>query len=1036
MPAVAVLCWLLFSFASCFGSPAFVLRPEREHSHGNDCVAHITYVTPRFSPLSGGGGLTVLGHGFERCGAVSITIANASAADFRLVSDTRLVATVPAAFAALPGEMLSVGGHSDLAVHVAFRPRSASPFVLTYGEPFTYFVPPPDLCPTAVRSVSPAVSPVRGGGSAVLTGVGFQTCAGVLSVKIGPFKCMDFSVESDTRLLLRSVPAASRALAGLTVTVTFFDGSTVQLDDAFAYADFLSSAQVTPDGLRLVLTFDLPTTMAEDCADIFVPTTLHWLGEAPSCSWRSEESLLVTPGPGASISVGDSVAVHGSLRRASPDGPQLLPPGGWSVPLAGPTSPVVPAVVWSVSGAVPKPSAALPSLPPYFATLCDDVVIDASFSFGDAGRPLSASWSHSLGRTDAVASGLVLRLSRDALRGMPTPRWVDVSLTLHNWLGAASAVQTLKVFVDAARGFLDYPRVRLPVAYHAVAGADVWLSGEVHPSGCAPLGPPPSVYWQPVGKQPSSLVVASSLRVATSSLLSPARFALLFNATYGNDVVPVVLAETTIVVQKSSQHDVLRIDGGDVRSVPRAAGSFVLQLAPASSGWGGSRDLDREQVEWRCLAAEGTKSCDDSVRPLKTSLSSGIVVDTSAGENGLSAGEYTFVAQRRSKLGAIESSASVRILVAPGSGPSIALGISAPNPAAVNSGEPLLLEGRQISSLLDVHWRWSSSSPELSFLSTSTSPSVIVPAGTLRPGREYTIRLEATAAGVTAVAMLRFSTAPLPFGGTLEVVPHEQGQFSFEAPGWHADGGVSTYEFAAWALDPDGTQRRPILHEKLSGHQLPAVALPDGKIVVGVTVSAPAASVTAEVVVVIKHGRLLESPLVRRAVATLESSADVQPTSFLASASGFLVVFAAAAAVLVVRQRIQSDVTVRSPLANKPSTKSWQTTTTQLSAIDQHWLSRGEPSRAQQDAAATTIQAAARGFLTRSRFLRQHQAFWQGTQAIPIISSEADFKLVAVLPDLDLLPESPPPVDMPHHAAEITHLLQSIDEILAESSDG
>ncbi|WP_336054342.1 IPT/TIG domain-containing protein [Streptomyces sp. CA2R101] len=162
----------------------------------------LSRISPTSGPLSGGGTLSVFGHGLitttsVRFGDVAVTPS--------FVLDDRVTVTVPPAATAGP-------------VPITLVTRSNS-----YGRAtFTYVASP------SITSVNPSTGPTAGGTPILIVGT---ELAFTQSVTIGGVAA-SFGTVSDTRIVAVTPPAAAAGPAGVTVTTT---GGTATAPGAFLY---------------------------------------------------------------------------------------------------------------------------------------------------------------------------------------------------------------------------------------------------------------------------------------------------------------------------------------------------------------------------------------------------------------------------------------------------------------------------------------------------------------------------------------------------------------------------------------------------------------------------------------------------------------------------------------------------------------------------------------------------------------------------------------------------------------------------------
>jgi hypothetical protein len=177
----------------------------------------IAGISPNSGPTAGGTNVTITGTGFTS--GVSVTIAGLGCTNTTVFNGTKIVCTTPAI-------AIGVGGATDVIV-TGTNGQSA-----TLPGGFNYITPP---APT-ITSVSPAVGPIAGGTSVVISGSGFQVGA---TVTIGGSDCSGVSVFNAGRTASCVTSAGTAGAAN--VVVTNPDSSVITLSRGFTY-----SATTTP----------------------------------------------------------------------------------------------------------------------------------------------------------------------------------------------------------------------------------------------------------------------------------------------------------------------------------------------------------------------------------------------------------------------------------------------------------------------------------------------------------------------------------------------------------------------------------------------------------------------------------------------------------------------------------------------------------------------------------------------------------------------------------------------------------------------
>eukprot|EP00960_Hanusia_phi_P069135 767009-Hanusia_phi.AAC.13 len=144
-------------------------------------------------------------------------------------------------------------------------------------------------------------------------------------------------------------------------------------------APIITEVRFSTSGVKLTALFDQSTNKANmvgvvSCVYLLSDVTLAMLGDNPTCFWPADDSFEIFLGPGSNVVIGNMIELRsGRVRDAA--NVAYYSNGGARVQL-----PYVP----------PQPAIVVRSAKMY--GMCEDIVLDASTSYGGAGRKMTFLW--------------------------------------------------------------------------------------------------------------------------------------------------------------------------------------------------------------------------------------------------------------------------------------------------------------------------------------------------------------------------------------------------------------------------------------------------------------------------------------------------------------------------------------------------------------------------------------------------------------------------------------------------------------------
>ncbi|XP_048581243.1 serine-rich adhesin for platelets isoform X21 [Nematostella vectensis] len=181
---------------------------------------------------------------------------------------------------------------------------------------------------------------------------------------------------------LKCTTPATAVSARILLLVTFNDGCsniTTNLQVTLeAPAPVLTKTQFTDSGAQIGVTFntEVATAGLMTCSNIFDGPTMDKLGTNPTCTWTSKSTVMITPGPSATLSPGDTMTLNPNVIKA--DGQAYAKFASGSA---------------SIIQAPANPQSAQPVITgPTSLSVCGNLSLAGIQSSGSGGRPLKYEW--------------------------------------------------------------------------------------------------------------------------------------------------------------------------------------------------------------------------------------------------------------------------------------------------------------------------------------------------------------------------------------------------------------------------------------------------------------------------------------------------------------------------------------------------------------------------------------------------------------------------------------------------------------------
>jgi hypothetical protein len=563
------------------------------------------------------------------------------------------------------------------------------------------------------------------------------------------------------------------------------------------------------DGTFLRFGFSTPTNLAGISAKQFACNrVVNFTGVGlATCVWTSSTQLSASLGSTATVSVGNYANVLGGKVKATC--PSRADCSKWnttssaSVKITSPTSALLPSV-----------SLRAPSM----VGICDQILLDSSSSTGSAGRSWKSS-SFSVQSSSGSVTSIQSFLNNNYTLSPPTPiskSYLFAStftfvLTLCNFLGSCSSSSAVVSVVDSS-----IPSVTIfgnPVSQINRKNA-FSLQADAYVASCDSTSKDRtglSYAWSVVDTTGATVNVVSNSRQKT--VFSLAAFTLSVNYVYtvtftATDDTSFTSSSTSVQVQVGQGAIIVVLAGGATRGII-ANSSVVLDASSTYdedygvSVKGSAAGLS---FSWSCLTTSPT---------LLSSCALTLGTDTSSGTLKVYAAFSAVGTTSTITVTAFDSSRSVSSSVA-----LTALDVAAPSVAVsstlttkLNPFDKLYLVG-SIKAVSTVGCAWSISDTTVDLSSVSltgtskqvpgssatTSYNLVLAAGGLVAGSQYSFTLSCTTQGGTAgFASFAVVTNSPPSPGTFSVSPKSgvelQDPFTFAASQWIDSDIPLTYAF-------------------------------------------------------------------------------------------------------------------------------------------------------------------------------------------------------------------------------------------------
>ena len=343
---------------------------------------------------------------------------------------------------------------------------------------------------------------------------------------------------------------------------------------ALATAPLIQRLQFRDTGAHIELEFDRVTNKARQpqpasCLELIDATNVAAFGTASSCRWLSASMILVTLGPGATVLVGDTIAVKPGVILAHDEN---SPASSSSAVLAIPAN-------------MPAPVVTLTA--PTTLGQCDDLLLDASGSTGSGGRAMGYTYTAlaGVGANLAAVYGVLHLASCPPLSEMPCNQAVvsadtlvagkmyTFTVTVTNFWGATGSA-TVMIYKSSQ----PTPKVLIagPTTKNVRSSDTVLLSSDVEVSSCYNGDAQMNFAWSllpgsPAVTLPAQFVNSREIQIAKGQLAAGQTYRFGFRGIMAANVAYMADAEVSVVVSYSELD--IEIVGGsrdapNSRSVP------------------------------------------------------------------------------------------------------------------------------------------------------------------------------------------------------------------------------------------------------------------------------------------------------------------------------------------------------------------------------------------------------------------------------------------------------------------------------------
>ena len=370
-----------------------------------------------------------------------------------------------------------------------------------------------------------------------------------------------------------------------------------------ASAPLIARCQFQSTGAHIELEFDRETNKGREpqpdsCTRLIDSAAVAQFGTGSSCRWVDPSTILIELGSGASILVGDTIAVKTETILTLDENSH---PSSASAVLAIPPN-------------MPAPTVSLAA--PTTLGQCDDLLLDASGSFGSGGRPMGYVWTALAGvGANLAAVYEVLHLaSCEPGAELPCNQAVVSADTLVSGKSYTFTVAVTNFWGSTSSASVAVYKSADPTPRVVIAGpttkvvrsSDVLkLRSDVELSGCYNGDAQMSFEWSlvpgsPAVDLPAAFVNSREIALPKGSLQAGQTYG--FNFRGSMDATPWVQANAQVQVVVSFSSFDFEIVGGS-RTAPTSR-DVEIQTSIADPE---DAELDHSvSYEWRCVPLVGS----------------------------------------------------------------------------------------------------------------------------------------------------------------------------------------------------------------------------------------------------------------------------------------------------------------------------------------------------------------------------------------------------------------------------------------------
>ncbi|EGC36612.1 hypothetical protein DICPUDRAFT_87341 [Dictyostelium purpureum] len=638
-------------------------------------------------------------------------------------------------------------------------------------------------CNITLSSVQPRFGSPSGGTLITINGNGFN--CGVTSVLLGGASCLNPKVKTDSILTCTTPESSSNGTADL--SVKGHDGSVATLMEAFDYESKIAvkscNLGATAEYLSCILT--KPSNQAESsCYKIFSGNSLQLLGGGSSvkCEWTGPSILMVTYGGSPSVEMNS----------------QLEFLGGGITSVDGDTNEFQTVTVQPAEEVSPKVILKAPRI----IDACDPLVLDATHTTGDNGKPLTYVWSVSGGGADNNQE--LNQLLAKSVNKITIPNNLlsegeyVFTLEAKNWLGYSDSSS---VTVTKQNGPVLYVNIEGPPVIKT-GTSDLSLIGNASLSGCSTKNDTASQTITYKWEISPEIVIKESalnnkvLNVPSSSWVYNTNYTVTLTATSGT-----VSNYATVTIIVGGIPVIANIKGGDKKFSLNK--QITLDASSSIDPTNNVTSTDSFTYTWSCVVQRTNKDC--GINPLPSDP----IIEISTSSLGV--GLYYFsveVAPIDDPSRSGSATTSIEVTNKPFLDISIDKSLL---PTYINPTEKLILRSIITGytgnpSNLQYQWSKDQGTLEINPLSAAASTplngrNLVLKAGSLGPSCLYTFTITVTdkVSGEKGSASVTFKTEAAPTGG--DIICHQTSgtvidQYSIEmSKDWTSNTGIKGYVF-------------------------------------------------------------------------------------------------------------------------------------------------------------------------------------------------------------------------------------------------